>query len=58
VREQLKRLQTAAARAVMHPMLPHDARAAIAESVALVAVIVERLESLERTVNDGSNRPD
>lgn len=51
-RERVKTLQSAAARAILHPLLSHDARVAIAEAAALLGELVERVDNLERS-HDG-----
>lgn len=49
---RVKALKTAAAKAILHPLLSHDARVAIAEAAALLSELLERVETLERE-NDG-----
>jgi hypothetical protein len=48
MRNRLKVLETVAAEAALHPILPASARAAIAELVALNRELVEAVESLQR----------
>ncbi len=49
---RVKALKTAAARAILHPLLAHDARVAIAEAAALIGELLERVESLENLLKE------
>lgn len=45
--DRLKALQSSAARVVANPLLPHDARATIADAVYIIGELVRRIEVLE-----------
>lgn len=52
--ERIKTIKNAAARVVGNPLIPHDARAAIADMVQLMAELIERVEKLESNQNGKS----
>lgn len=56
--ERIKNLRTATARLLANPLtagfLPHDARAALADTAQLIGELVERVEKLERANNGQS----
>jgi hypothetical protein len=51
LRPRLKKVQAIAFKAVLHPLLPAELRAVIAETVLLLADLVERVERLEKERN-------
>jgi hypothetical protein len=52
MRDRLKVLETVAAEAALHPILPATARAAIAELVALNRELVDQVESHEQRIEN------
>lgn len=56
MRDRLKVLETVAAEAALHPILPASARAAIAELVALCREMVEEIEDLSAQLSESSYR--